>query len=94
MIVAAPPVEYHEGCMITREDVAAWVGRYEDAWRSPGTEALHDVFSEDASYRQGPYHQELVGLHTIAAMCGCCAKGVVCPGGLRPFRDGAELHRV
>ena len=68
MIVAAPPVEYHEGCMITREDVAAWVDRYEAAWRSPGTEALHDVFTEDASYQQGPYHQQLVGLHTIAAV--------------------------
>lgn len=54
--------------MTTREQVAAWVDRYEAAWRSPGTEALQDVFSEDASYRQGPYHQELVGLHTIAAM--------------------------
>ncbi|MFL5856377.1 MAG: YybH family protein [Solirubrobacteraceae bacterium] len=54
--------------MTTREQVTAWVDRYEAAWRSPGTEALRDVFSEDASYRQGPYHQELVGLHTIAAM--------------------------
>jgi ketosteroid isomerase-like protein len=68
MIVAAPPVKYHEGCMTTREQVVAWVDRYEAAWRSPGTEALRDVFSEDASYRHGPYHQELVGLHTIAAM--------------------------
>jgi ketosteroid isomerase-like protein len=68
MIVAAPPVKYHEGCMTTREQVAAWVDRYEAAWRSPSAEALLDVFSEDASYRQGPYHQELVGLHTIAAM--------------------------
>lgn len=68
MIVAAAPVEYHEGCMITREDVAAWVDRYESAWRSPGTEALREVFAEGATYQQGPYHQQLVGLHTIAAM--------------------------
>jgi ketosteroid isomerase-like protein len=68
MIVAAPPVEYHEGCMTTREDVSSWVDRYEAAWRAPGTEALRDVFAEDASYQQGPYHQRLVGLHTIAAM--------------------------
>src|SRR3954449_5172465 len=54
MIVAAPPVEYHEGCMTTREDVSSWVDRYEAAWRAPGTEALRDVFAEDASYQQGP----------------------------------------
>src|SRR3954465_11685073 len=68
MIVAAPPVEYHEGGMTTREDVSSWVDRYEAAWRAPGTESLRDVFAEDASYQQGPYHQRLVGLHTIAAM--------------------------
>jgi ketosteroid isomerase-like protein len=54
--------------MTTREDVAAWVDRYVAAWRAPGTSALGDVFSEDARYRQGPYHQELVGLHTIGEM--------------------------
>jgi ketosteroid isomerase-like protein len=45
-----------------------WVRRYEAAWRAPGTAALRDVFAPDASYRQSPYHEPLVGLDAIGAM--------------------------
>jgi SnoaL-like domain len=45
-----------------------WVRRYEAAWRAPGTDAVRDVFAPDASYRQSPYHEPLVGFDGIATM--------------------------
>lgn len=51
-----------------REQVRRWVSRYEQAWRSPGAEALAGVFTEDAVYSQGPYHEPAVGLAAIARM--------------------------
>lgn len=48
--------------------VTAWVAAYERVWRSPGTEALAEIFTPDAVYRQGPYHEPLVGLPAIARM--------------------------
>lgn len=51
-----------------REQVRAWVAAYEQAWRSPGTDALAGIFTPDASYRQGPYVEPVVGLPAIARM--------------------------
>jgi ketosteroid isomerase-like protein len=51
-----------------REQVLDWVDAYQRAWRSPGTEALADIFTKDATYRQGPYHVPVVGLPAIARM--------------------------
>jgi ketosteroid isomerase-like protein len=48
--------------------VAAWVGAYERAWRAPGTSALAGIFTEDASYLQGPYERLVEGLPAIARM--------------------------
>lgn len=48
--------------------VTAWVAAYERVWRSPGTEALAEIFTPEAVYRQGPYHEPLVGLPAIARM--------------------------
>ena len=45
-----------------------WVGRYEVAWRTPGTKALRDVFAPRARYRQSPYHEPFIGLDAIGAM--------------------------
>lgn len=53
---------------MNRESVAAWVAAYERAWRSPGTDALAEIFTLDATYLQGPYDEALVGLPTIAEM--------------------------
>ncbi len=44
------------------------MGRYERAWRTPGTDALAELFTEDASYSQGPYREPVRGLAAIAAM--------------------------
>ncbi|MBL6276588.1 nuclear transport factor 2 family protein [Micromonospora fiedleri] len=51
-----------------REQVTGWIAAYERAWRTPGTEALTAIFTEQASYRQGPYREPVVGLPAIARM--------------------------
>ena len=49
-----------------RDQVTAWVDRYERAWRTPGTDALAELFTEDASYSQGPYREPVRGLPALA----------------------------
>jgi ketosteroid isomerase-like protein len=51
-----------------RQRVRAWLEAYEQAWRSPGTAALHTLFTSDASYLQGPYHQPIIGVAAIERM--------------------------
>ncbi|MEV4479692.1 nuclear transport factor 2 family protein [Micromonospora coxensis] len=51
-----------------RQQVADWLGAYERAWRTPGTDGLATIFTADASYRQGPYRAPVVGLPDIAGM--------------------------
>jgi ketosteroid isomerase-like protein len=51
-----------------RERVRDWVAAYQRAWRSPGTDALAGLFTPDATYLQGPYHEPVVGLPAIARM--------------------------
>ncbi len=51
-----------------RADVSAWLAGYERAWRAPGTSGLAGLFTEGASYRQGPYLEPVTGLAAIAAM--------------------------
>jgi ketosteroid isomerase-like protein len=53
---------------VTREGLAAWVAAYEDAWRSPGTDALDTLFTEDAAYLHSPYAEPVLGLDAIARM--------------------------
>jgi SnoaL-like protein len=48
--------------------VAGWVAAYERAWRAPGTGALAEIFTGDATYRQGPYDEPVTGLPAIARM--------------------------
>jgi hypothetical protein len=45
--------------------VAEWIDGYERAWRSPGVAALAGLFTAGAVYRQGPYHEPVVGLDAI-----------------------------
>lgn len=51
-----------------RDRVRGWVAAYERAWRTPGTESLAAIFSADATYLQGPYHEPVRGLPAIAEM--------------------------
>jgi ketosteroid isomerase-like protein len=53
---------------MNRERVIAWVDGYETAWRTPGTAALAVLFTDDATYLQGPYDEPLVGLDAIGPM--------------------------
>ena len=46
---------------------ARWIGRYERAWRTAGTEALADIFAAGATYVPGPFDAPLRGLAAIAA---------------------------
>jgi uncharacterized protein (TIGR02246 family) len=51
---------------VDRSAVADWVAGYERAWRTPGTSALADLFTEDASYLPSPWASPLEGLDAIA----------------------------
>ena len=51
--------------MATRDEVAAWVDAYVRAWRTPGVEALRDLFTEDARYVVSPWKEPIVGLDAI-----------------------------
>jgi uncharacterized protein (TIGR02246 family) len=51
-----------------RTRVAGWIAAYERAWRTAGTEGLAGLFTDDASYLQGPYREPVVGLPAIARM--------------------------
>jgi ketosteroid isomerase-like protein len=53
---------------VTREQVAKWVSAYERAWRTAGTAALADIFSQDAVYRQGPYDEPVRDLPAVGQM--------------------------
>lgn len=51
-----------------RARVADWIAGYERAWRTPGTDALAELFTADASYRQEPYREPVLGLADIGRM--------------------------
>jgi SnoaL-like domain len=53
---------------VTREQLIAWLRRYERAWRRPGTELLAELFTEDASYSMAPYEHPHRGLDAIGEM--------------------------
>jgi ketosteroid isomerase-like protein len=54
--------------MTDRAAVSRWLAGYEAAWRGPGTDGLAEIFTEDASYRQSPYEEPVVGLAAIGRM--------------------------
>jgi ketosteroid isomerase-like protein len=51
-----------------RAMVKRWLAAYEAAWRAPGTEGLAEIFTSDASYRQSPYQEPVVGLDAVRRM--------------------------
>jgi ketosteroid isomerase-like protein len=54
--------------MIDRATVSQWVADYEAAWRTPGTEGLAELFSDDATYLQSPYEAPIVSVDAIRRM--------------------------
>ena len=51
-----------------RAQLTAWIAAYERAWRTPGTDVLAELFTEDASYSTAPYEKPHRGLEAIAEM--------------------------
>ena len=47
---------------VDRAAVERWVAGYERAWRTPGVEALAELFSPDVSYLPSPWADPIVGL--------------------------------
>lgn len=56
------------GRVTDRAAISGWLGRYEAAWRAPGTESLTALFTGDATYLQSPYEQPVIGLDAIRRM--------------------------
>jgi SnoaL-like protein len=54
--------------MTDRMMVSWWLAEYETAWRTPGTEDLAQIFTEDATYLQSPYAEPVAGLDAIKRM--------------------------
>jgi hypothetical protein len=54
--------------MADRVGVGAWIGAYERAWRTAGTDSLGELFTEEATYRMSPYEEPAVGLEAIGAL--------------------------
>lgn len=50
-----------------RSDVIGWVQEYERLWRSPGTDRLAALFTEDATYLPSPWAEPVRGLAGLAA---------------------------
>jgi ketosteroid isomerase-like protein len=48
--------------------LARWLDGYERAWRTAGTDALRELFAEDATYRPGPYDETARGLEAIGEL--------------------------
>jgi hypothetical protein len=55
-------------CEVQRATLESWIERYERAWRTPGTEALAELFTADASYRTSPFEDPYIGLEEISEM--------------------------
>jgi ketosteroid isomerase-like protein len=53
---------------VSHEFVVDWLRKYEAAWRTAGTAALAEVFTEDATYSTAPYDAPLGGLDEIGTM--------------------------
>ena len=53
---------------MTREDLQGWLDTYVLLWRTPGTDRLGEIFTEDASYSTGPFEEPFVGLDAIREM--------------------------
>jgi uncharacterized protein (TIGR02246 family) len=51
-----------------RAQLTDWIERYERAWRSPVTDALAALFTEDASYSTAPYEKPHRGRPAIREM--------------------------
>lgn len=49
-----------------RAELTAWAEAYEQAWRSPGAEALKKLFAPTVTYLVEPYAEPIRGLEALA----------------------------
>ena len=54
--------------MTDRPAVNRWLAAYEAAWRTPGTDGLARLFTDDATYLQSPYEEPVIGMAAIKVM--------------------------
>ena len=52
---------------MTRDDLAAWLQRYVEAWRTYDPDQIGALFSADAEYRYRPTDEPVVGREAIVA---------------------------
>jgi SnoaL-like protein len=52
---------------VDRAEFTRWIEAYERAWRSPGTGALDRLFTPEATYRNAPFAEPVVGQQALAA---------------------------
>lgn len=50
---------------VTRDQLERWVSSYERAWRTPGIDAVAELFAAGATYRTAPYEEPYRGLDAI-----------------------------
>jgi len=60
---------------VDRAGLTDWLARYEQAWRTPGTGVLAELFTDDATYSTAPYETPHRGLAAIGAMWEAERKG-------------------
>jgi hypothetical protein len=53
---------------VDRAQLTQWLEAYERAWRTPGTDVLAELFTEDATYSTAPYEEPHRGLEAIGEM--------------------------
>jgi hypothetical protein len=53
--------------LITEATVSKWLDDYVSAWKSYDKQAIGRLFSQDALYYYGPYHEPLRGREAIVA---------------------------
>jgi hypothetical protein len=54
--------------VVDRARLAQWLEAYERAWRTPGTDVLAKLFTEDATYSTAPYEKAHRGMKAIGEM--------------------------
>ncbi|MGH2922691.1 MAG: YybH family protein [Solirubrobacterales bacterium] len=51
-----------------RADLERWIEAYVRLWRTAGTDALSEIFSDDALYSPAPFEEPRRGLEAISAL--------------------------
>jgi SnoaL-like domain len=52
--------------VVRRDHVARWLEGYEEAWRTPGTARLAELFTPDVTYSSSPWAEPVRGLDELA----------------------------